>query len=161
MAQFGKIWEGRSFTYEIYHTKKHNMPIATVIKGYMDKSGGKVSASRKEIERRFYALDWKYQKQILFAFLRSGKSDREWAYSKLYTVWDKCFIPALQELWEKYHEKELALLVIRFFPTDYLKKEYKNLSEGRNYYFLYQRLCDDKDFVLDRTRLNESRFAVG
>lgn len=132
------------------------MPIATVIKGYLDKSGGKVSASRKEIERRFYALDWRYQKQILFAFLRSGKTDREWAYSKLYAIWDKCFIPVLQELWEQYHEKDLAWLIIRFFPIDYLKKEFENLSEGRNYYFLYQRLCDDKDFVLDKTRLNEA-----
>jgi hypothetical protein len=32
----------------------------------------------------------------------------------------------------------------------------KELSEGRNYYFLYRRLRDDPDFVLDKTRLDEA-----
>ena len=72
--------------------RKHNTPIATVIKNYLDKDGGKVIVSRNEIDRRFYALDWRYQKQILFAFLQSGKTDRDWAYRKLNVVWDDCFI---------------------------------------------------------------------
>ncbi len=71
-----------------YWKRPHNKPISVAIIGYMNKTGGKVTASRKEIERRFDALDWKYQKQILFAFLQSGATDREWAYRKLYTFWD-------------------------------------------------------------------------
>lgn len=136
--------------------RRHNLPISRVIKGYLDKDGGKVAASRKEIEWRFNALDWRYQKQILFAFLQSGMSDRKWAYKKLFAFWDDCFIPVLKDLWEQYHEMELSWIVIRFFPTDYLKKDFKNLNKGRNYYFLYQRLRDDADFVLDRTRLDEA-----
>ena len=139
-----------------YKIRKHNKPISIAIKGYLDKSGGKVTASRNEIEWRFNALDWKYQKQILFAFLQSGMSDRKWAYKKLYSFWDDCFIPVLKDLWELHHERELSWLIIQFFPSDYLKKEMKELSEGRNYYFLYQRLRDDPDFVLDKTRLNEA-----
>lgn len=139
-----------------YKKRKHNAPISTVIKCYLDKESGKVSAARKEIEWRFNALDWRYQKQILFAFLQSGKSDREWAYKKMYAVWDDCFVPVVKELWEQHHEKHLSWLVIHFFPKDYLRKEFESLSEGRNYYFLYQRLHDDHDFVLDRTRLNEA-----
>ena len=92
------------------------MPIATVIKDYLNKQGGKVTSSRNDIERRFNALDWRYQKQILYAFLQSGKSDREWAYIKLFRVWDNCFIPTLQELWQKYHEESLTWLIIRYFP---------------------------------------------
>lgn len=136
-------------------TKKHNTPITTVIKSYMNKKSGKVSSSRDEIKWRFNALDWRYQKQILYAFLQSGCSDREWAYKKLYVVWDDCFIPVLQDLWELYHEKTLSWLVISFFPIDYLKQEIDNLCEGRNYFFLCQRMADDKDFVIDKTKLNE------
>lgn len=139
-----------------YEEVRHNAPISMVIKRYMDKGGGKVIASRQEIKRRFYGLDWRYQKQILFAFLQSGKTDREWAYGRLYSVWDDCFIPVLQELWERYHEKHLSWLVIRFCPVAYLKKEFVSLSEGRNYFFLYQRLAGEEDFVLDLTRLNEA-----
>lgn len=69
-----------------YQKRKHNTPIATAIKNYLDKDGGKVTVSRNEIERRFNALDWRYQKQILFAFLQSGKTDRLWAYNRFTSV---------------------------------------------------------------------------
>ena len=139
-----------------YEKRTHNRPISIAIKGYLDKSGGKVTASRNEIEWRFNALDWKYQKQILFAFLQSGMSDRKWAYKKLFAFWDDCFIPMLKELWKLHHDRELAWLIIQFFPSDYLKQNMKEFSEGRNYYFLYQRLREDPDFALDRTKLNEA-----
>ena len=139
-----------------YKKRKRNKPISIAIKGYLDKNGGKVSVSRNEIEWRFDALDWRYQKQILFAFLQSGMSDRKWAYKKLYALWDDCFIPQIKELWEMYHEIEVSWLIIRFFPIDYLKQNFDNLSTGRNYYFLYRRLNNDPDFVLDKTRLNEA-----
>ena len=139
-----------------YKKRMHNRPISVAIKGYLDKSGGKVSASRKEIEWRFNALDWKYQKQILFAFLQSGMSDRKWAYKKLYAFWDDCFIPSLKEVWELHHDIELAWIIIQFFPSNYLKKNIKEFSKGRNYYFLYHRLREDPDFVLDKTKLNEA-----
>lgn len=138
-----------------YEKRKHNTPISTVIKSFLDKKGGKVRESRNEIDRRFNALDWRYQKQILFAFLESGKSDRAWAYSKLFVFWDDCFIPVLQELWEKYHEDTLTWLIIRYFPIDFLKKHNDRLCEGRNYYYICARMYDIKGFVVDKTRLNE------
>ena len=52
-----------------YWKREHNRPISIVIKGYMDKKGGKVTDSRKEIQRRFDGLDWEYQKQIFFCIL--------------------------------------------------------------------------------------------
>lgn len=139
-----------------YKKRTHNRPISIAIKGYLDKSGGKVTASRNEIEWRFNALDWRFQKQILFAFLQSCMSDRKWAYKKLFAFWDDSFIPVLKDLWELHHERELAWLIIQFFPSDYLKQNMKEFSEGRNYYFLYQRLREDQDFVLDKSKLYEA-----
>ncbi len=153
--RFKTLWDYFSVTLD-YENRKHNEPISIILKRYLDKDGGKVSNSRREIQWRFSALDWKYQKQILFAFLKSGKYDREWAYTQLYAVWDDCFIPVLKELWEQYHEKRLSWLIIKVFPIDYLKKEFESLSEGRNYFFLVLRLRNESDFVLDRTRLNEA-----
>lgn len=138
-----------------YEKRKHNTPISTVIKCYLDKRGGKVSMSRNELEWRFNALDWRFQKQILFAFLQSGKSDRKWAYGKLYAVWDDCFIPVLNELWEQYHEETLSWLIIRYFPIEFLKNNFESLNEGRNYFLLCSRLFDTPDFTVDKTLLNE------
>lgn len=138
-----------------YEKRKHNTPISTVIKSFLDKKGGKVKVSRYEIDRRFNALDWRYQKQILFAFLESGKSDRDWAYRKLFAFWDDCFIPVLQGLWEKYHEETLTWLIIRYFPIDFIKKNYDKLNERRNYYDICARMSDIEGFVVDKTRLSE------
>ena len=79
-----------------YNTKKRNTPIATLIKNYINKNSGKVS---DEIQRRFDYLDWKDQKKIVLAFLESGKTDRQWAYSKALDYWDKSFAPKIKELW--------------------------------------------------------------
>ncbi len=141
-----------------YKKRKHNTPIATVIKNYLDKDGGKVTVSRNEIDWRFNALDWRYQKQILFAFLQSGLSDRKWAYKKLYAFWDDCFIPVLQDLWEQYHELQLSWLVINFFPIEYLKKNMDVLNAGRNYFFICKRLISDSEFRVDKERLYESDY---
>lgn len=138
-----------------YEKKKHNTPISNVIKNFLNKKGGKVAVSRREIKRRFVGLDWRYQKQIIFAFLESGKSDRDWAYQNLYSVWDDCFIPVLQRLWEKYHEDRLTWLIIRYFPIDFIKKNFDKLSEKRNYYKLCVRMYDIEGFVVDKTRLSE------
>ena len=75
-----------------YKRKKRNAPIATLIKNYINKKSGKVSESREEIKWRFNWLDWKDQKRILTAFLDSGRSDREWAYGKVFDYWDESFL---------------------------------------------------------------------
>ncbi len=41
---------------------RRNASIATLIKRYDDKKSGKVAEARKEIQQRFWALDWKDQK---------------------------------------------------------------------------------------------------
>jgi hypothetical protein len=139
-----------------FKARKHNTPIGTLLKWFLDKKGGKVRQSRNEILWRFDALDWRYQKQILFSFLQSGKTDREWAYRKLYSCWDNCFMPIVIVHWEKYRDASLARLIIQYGSKDYLKNNLENLSLGRNYYYIFLRLSDDKDFVVDKSRLNET-----
>ena len=77
-------------------TVRRNTPIATLIKDYINKKSGKVSDSRKEILWRFKYLDWKDQKKIILAFLDSGKTDRQWAYSTMLDYWDKSFEPKVK-----------------------------------------------------------------
>ena len=139
-----------------FEQKKRNTPIATLIRNYSDKKSGKVAVSRRELQWRYASLDWKDQKKILRAFLISCRSERIWACKKLLYYWDRSLEPLVLDMWESQHHEELAWLIIRWFPITYLKEHLEELSEGRNYYFLALRLSDDKDFVLDESRLKEA-----
>lgn len=137
----------------IYQTQKRNTPIATLIKNFINKKSGKVAESRKEIQRRFEHLDWKDQKKILMASLDSCKSDRQWAYSKLYNHWDKSFEAKVKKLWDELHEPMCAWPIIRFFPISYVKENMASFTGERDFYFISLRLAEDPDYVIDRSSL--------
>lgn len=141
-----------------YHKRKRNTPIAKLIRDYTNKKSGKVSVSREEIQRRFNHLDWKDQKKILTAFLDSGKTDREWAYSQLLDNWDDSFIPKVKELWEIYREYKCAWSVIRYFPLEYIKLHMEDFTEERDYYFICLRLAKDKKYIIDSNKLSKTDY---
>ena len=138
-----------------YQKRKRNTPISTLIKNYVNKKSGKVSVSREEIKWRFDHLDWKDQKKILFAFMDSGISDREWAYSKMLDNWDSSFESKVRELWETYHEYKCSWSIIRYFPLEYIKEHIGEFTDERDYYFICLRLAKDKDYVLNRAKLSD------
>ena len=147
-----------------YHLKNmdrkipRNNPIAIVIKNYVDKKSGKVTESRKEIQRRFFGLDWKDQKKIMSAFLDAGKADREWAYSRLLDLWDDSFEQKVSDLWANYHESRCAWIIIRYFPLDYIKNNIDQFKEDRDYYFICLRLAKDKNYAIDRSKLSKTDY---
>lgn len=139
-------------------TKSRNRPIATVIKKYLDKKSGKVTESRNEIQRRFFGLDWKDQKKIMSAFLDAGKSDRDWAYSRLLDLWDSSFEEQVKGLWNQHHELRCAWIIIRHFPLDYIRKNINQFQEDRDYYFICLRLAKDKNYTIDRAKLSKTDY---
>jgi len=141
-------------------TVSRNNPIATVIRNYTNKKSGKVTDARNEIQRRFFGLDWKDQKRIMAAFLDSGISDRDWAYSRLLDLWDASFEPQVQVLWETYHEEKCAWVIIRHFPKEYLREHIDLFHEGRDYYFICRRLAEDSDFVIDKSKLSKTDYLM-
>lgn len=141
-------------------TVSRNNPIATVIRNYKNKKSGKVTDARNEIQRRFFGLDWKDQKRIMAAFLDSGISDRDWAYSRLLDLWDASFEPQVQVLWEAYHEEKCSWVIIRHFPKEYLKEHIDLFHEGRDYYFICRRLAEDSDFVIDKSKLSKTDYLM-
>lgn len=138
-----------------YSIRRRNTPIATLIKNYQNKKSGKVVVSRREIQERFDYLDWKDQKKILMSFLQAGMTDRKWASYKLLSYWDKSFEPIMEELWQKYKERELAWTIIRYFPIDYIKQNIDTLGAGHNYQDICIRLSGVEGFEMDESKLNE------
>ena len=142
----------------IYNIKKRNTPIATLIKNFINKRSGRVTESREEIQRRFDYLDWKDQKKIILAFLDSGKTDRQWAYSKTLEYWDKSFEPKIQKLWERLHEGNSSWAVIRHFPVEYLSENIEKFTDYRDYYFVCLRLAKNKLFEIDKSKLSNTDY---
>lgn len=141
-------------------TVSRNNPIAIVIRNYTNKKSGKVKDARNEIQRRFFGLDWKDQKRIMAAFLDSGVSDRNWAYSRLLYLWDASFEPQVQALWEAYHEEKCSWVIIRHFPKEYLREHIDLFHEGRDYYFICRRLAEDSDFVIDKSKMSKTDYLM-
>lgn len=133
---------------------RRNTPVSTLLKRYLDKKSGKVSEARSEIKYRFDYLDWSVQKRIVAAFLASGKTDREWAYTKLLKYWDDSFAPVVESLWNQYHEPKCSWPIIRHFPEDYVLKNMNLLSAEKNYYFICRRLGNNPNFSIDKTKLS-------
>ena len=141
-----------------YYNHKRNTPIATLIRNFINKKSGKVSESRDEIQRRFDYLDWKDQKKIIMAFLDSGKTDRQWAYSKALDYWDKSFEPKIKELWEQLHEERCSWCITRFFPIEYLSRHIDEFTGDRDYYFICLRLGEDKNYVIEKEKLSPTDY---
>lgn len=134
--------------------RKRNTPVATLIKNFCDKKSGKIVDSRKEILTRFEHLDWKDQKKIIAAFLKSGRSDRHWAYARCLEYWDESFQPILQELWDILHEERCSWAMLRHFPLEYLKEHKEEFTGHRSYFFICLRLAVDKNFVIEKDKLS-------
>ena len=143
-----------------YKKIPRNRPIASLIKLYLDKKSGKVYDARKEIQKRFDYLDWKDQKRIILAFLQSGKSDRVWAYGKIYRQWDDCYLEPLKALWERYHEDVCAWSVIQHFPIEYVRENASQLEEVNGYYHLCQRLAEDAEYQIDKSKLFDKEYLL-
>lgn len=143
-----------------YQQIPRNRPITTLLKWFSDKKSGKVTDARKEIQRRFDYLDWRDQKRIILAFLQSGKSDREWAYGKIYRQWDDCYLEPVKALWEKYHENVCAWSVVQHFPIEYVRQNAALLEEVNGYYHLCQRLAEDATYQIDKSKLRNKEYLL-
>ena len=139
--------------------KANKIPIATIVKWFLEREKGKVVESRQEIQRRFGGLDWSIQKIVISAFLSSGKADRKWAYEQIVWLWDNDFLQKVKEVFEKYHEKGCYWPVTWYFPTNYILEHLDKLAIEHNYYRLCYRLAYEKiDFEPDRKKLSPKEY---
>ena len=139
--------------------KANKIPIATIVKWFLEREKGKVVESRQEIQRRFGGLDWSIQKIVISAFLSLGKADRKWAYEQIVWLWDNDFLQKVKEVFEKYHEKGCYRPVTWYFPTSYILEHFDELAVEHNYYSLCYRLAYEKiDFEPDRKKLSPKEY---
>ncbi len=133
-----------------------NESIAALLKAFTNKQSGKVAEARTELRDRFDWQDYHTQRKILTAFLSSGKEDRMWGCNRLRNNWDNAFYDDVKTLWEQYHEKECAAVVIRHFPMKYVYDNMSTLDIHENYTHLCIKLIHYPKFQIDQDKLKEA-----
>lgn len=126
--------------------KERNESISTLLNLFVNKNSGKVCETRKKLQSRYEFQSYQVQGKILKTFLHSSKTDRKWAYRCLLKQWHKTLSNDVLELWEKFHEDDCAIVLIKYGPENYLLK---NQDEFENYYTdLCIRLIKNPTFVM-------------
>ena len=126
--------------------KEKNESISTLLNLFVNKNSGRVCEARKKLQSRYESQSYQVQGKILKTFLYSSKTDRKWAYRCLLKQWHKALSNDVLELWEKFHEDDCAIVLIKYGPENYLLK---NQDEFENYYTdLCIRLIKNPTFVM-------------
>ena len=132
-----------------------NESISALLKAFTDKQSGLVAETRAELRDRFGKQSFLTQRKILKAMLNASKQDRLWAYNRLNYSWDGFFFEDVQDLWEQYHEKECGIVIIKYFPMEYVYDNLSALDIQGNYTNLCIKLIHHPKFQIDKERLKE------
>lgn len=132
-----------------------NESISALLKAFTDKQSGLVAETRAELRDRFGKQSFLTQRKILKAMLHASKQDRIWAYNRLNYSWDGFFFEDVKTLWEQYHEKECGIVIIKYFPMEYVYDNLSTLDTHGNYTNLCIKLIHHPKFQIDKERLKE------
>ncbi len=138
-----------------------NESISALLKAFTEKQNGKVAVARVELRDRFSKQSFLTQRKILKAMLHASKQDRMWAYNRLNYSWDGFFFEDVQDLWEQYHEKECGIVIIKYFPMEYVYDNLPALDTHGNYTNLCIKLIHHPKFQIDKKRLKEAPVFYG
>lgn len=138
-----------------------NESISALLKAFTDKQSGLVAETRAELRDRFGKQSFLTQRKILKAMLHASKQDRLWAYNRLNYSWDGFFFEDVQDLWEQYHEKECGIVIIKYFPMEYVYDNLPALDTHGNYTNLCIKLIHHPKFQIDKKRLKEAPVFYG
>lgn len=142
----------------------HELPLLRaeykdLIKWYKEGTKGKVSDARTILKRRYDFLSSRERREIITAFLEKDKvSDRKWVYKKLTEEWDDLYTQQIKALWDKYHEKECALLIIKHFDLQFIQEHADDLYYKENSWWLEMRLAEDLSYKIDRFGMSAMDF---
>lgn len=135
-----------------YAQKRENESVSVLLKNFVNKDQDIRLDARYRLRDRFEQQSHVMQINILRAFLKGSREDRNWAYLR-------CSSEELQDdvkiAWEKYHDKDCAEFVIQHFPIDYVLENIDSLYPQKNHLYLCARLHNHPSFKMDMERLRE------
>lgn len=130
------------------------IPLQTLLRLYTDKTSGKVNVSMKELMSRYSKVCAEDQRVILKAFLSGGKKEVEWAGRRLRGLWVRSLETSVGECWKRTHNLMIAKVILRHMPEAFIISEQEELAKTASYREVCGRLCNEKNFEIDRKRLS-------
>lgn len=150
------------------HQKKsvpcHNRRWQDYFNDMTNNNVGRIAESRKKLHDIFPYLEWTAQnKIIIFSLTNKKKTDRVWALKEIYDNWSlfgKKNIEkySLLSLWEQYHDKQMARIIVKNLPVNIVQKYADSLIEVLDYQSVALRLGENSSFEIDHTRLTDVEF---
>lgn len=118
---------------------------------------GVVRDTRKKLLGTFYYLSFPERREMLSAFLQSGKMDRRWAYIYIKRYWDYSFQNMTEEAWGKYMDKECAPIILRYSSEELINRYAAELSM-RDYLGYCLRVGKKSSIEIDENQLSEHEY---
>lgn len=94
--------------------------------------------ARYKIIQYFDIVSIEKRHHIIKRLLNGNTLDRYAGYTCMEIEWDNSFIPYVEEIWSKVHEKRCARFICRYFPQEFINEHISELS-------LFFDLQPDKD----------------
>ena len=133
-------------------------PIEVLLEKYQISDEEEKESIVAELEDRFLNQSNECQIQIVNTILPENTTDRDWWYRVLLDYWwDDAIVPAIETIWKCYREPECARVIAHRFSLEYVKLHQEDLGKV-NYLVVCLRLAEDKDFVIDKTRLSKKQY---
>lgn len=130
------------------------IPLQTLLRLYTDKTSGKVNVSMKELMSRYHKVCAEDQRVILKPFLTGGKKEVEWAGRRLRDLWVRSLEKSVGECWKRTHNRIIAKVILRHMPAAFIISEQEELAKTTSYREVCGRLCNEKNYEIDRKRLS-------
>lgn len=94
---------------------------------------GQRQKARIELRLRMPYLSYEEQLLVIDVMCSDNKKDREWLCRYYRKNWDNDQLPRIISMYERYHDREAALLVVKYAPVEYVKKHENELIELTSY----------------------------
>lgn len=113
---------------------------------------------RKELRDRYKFLAYDEQMQVKQTMMAGAKLDRLWLCRYYRHNWDEEQLSTIISMYEQYHDREAAFLVVKHAPVDYIKAHEEDLVSATSYLHVrlrypasdsinYKKLLFDEDLL--------------
>ena len=142
---FIKYYDPKEYKSSINKTE----PFEVLLRWTVERTEGKLSAAKRILKHYFYGYSTEQQVKIIKALLLQARSDRRFAYQKIFAQWNEELADDILACWNEFHDEECATLITRLFPTEIIKDNLIELSIPSNYYTLCKRVGAEPWFKID------------
>lgn len=112
------------------YTTTHKKLVTTLLKKLDEKKFSRKESCAFSLDFLIDSLPAKTKRKIIETFLASKSSrNRDRAFKRLNTNWDKKYFELIEQVWYSFHDSYCLEIILNHFPTKFLLDNYKDILE--------------------------------